>query len=156
MFHAAKGKTKPVMTFYDSGCSHAVFKEGIPKEQLRGHVVAKGPFSIDGVGGLATTANDEWIVTVPRADGKKQLIQGLTVPQITSDFPFIDLKVAIQHIMQHGPDDSKLQNCRVPESIGGSVDMLLGIKYVSVFPKEIHSLPCGLTIYESRLASHDA
>ena len=33
--------------------------------------------------------------------------------------------------------------------------MLLGIKYVSVFPKEVHSLPCGLTIYHSRLASHD-
>ena len=33
--------------------------------------------------------------------------------------------------------------------------MLLGIKYISVFPKEVHTLPCGLTIYQSRLASHD-
>ena len=32
--------------------------------------------------------------------------------------------------------------------------MLLGIKYSSVFPKEVHTLPCGLTIYKSRLASH--
>ena len=33
--------------------------------------------------------------------------------------------------------------------------MLVGIKYVSIFPKEIHTLPSGLTIYSSRLASHD-
>ena len=33
--------------------------------------------------------------------------------------------------------------------------MLLGSKYLSVFPKPIHSLPCGLTIYKSQLASHD-
>ena len=31
LFHATQGKTKPVMTFYDTGCSHAVFKQGIPR-----------------------------------------------------------------------------------------------------------------------------
>ena len=33
--------------------------------------------------------------------------------------------------------------------------MLLGIKYSSIFPEPVHSLPCGLTIYRSQLASHD-
>ena len=32
--------------------------------------------------------------------------------------------------------------------------MLLGSKYLSIFPKEVHTLPCGLTIYRSQLASH--
>ena len=32
-FFLAKGKTKPVMTFMDSGCSDAIFKEGIPAVQ---------------------------------------------------------------------------------------------------------------------------
>ena len=36
LFHDAKGKTEPVKTFYDSGCSHAVFRAGIPGGQLRG------------------------------------------------------------------------------------------------------------------------
>ena len=43
----------------------------------------------------------------------------------------------------------------MPPSADGCVDMLVGIKYVSIFPKEIHTLPSGLTIYSSRLASHD-
>ena len=155
LFHAAQGRSAPVMTFYDSGCSDAVFKEGIPREQLRGHIVAKGPFNIDGVAGLSTLALDEWLVSVPRTDGKKQLIQGLTVPRITSDFPYINLEAAVKHIKQDNTSNNILQNCRVPATAGGSVDMLLGIKYISVFPKEVHTLPCGLTIYQSRLASHD-
>ena len=155
MFHATQGKTKPVMTFYDTGCSHAVFKQGIPREQLCGQLVAKGPFNIDGVGGLSTLALDEWIVSVPRCDGKKQLIQGLTVPKITTDFPFINLETAIKDIKSHNTSNTILQNCRAPAIAGGSVDMLLGIKYIGVFPKEVHTLPCGLTIYQSKLASHD-
>ena len=49
LFHATQGKTKPVNTFYDTGCSHAVFMEGIPGNQLRGQLVCRGPFSIGGV-----------------------------------------------------------------------------------------------------------
>ena len=154
LFHPTKGKTEAVNTFYDSGCSHAVFKQGIPGDQLRGQVVNKGPFQIGGVGGLVTTAYDEWVVSVERVDGKKQLIQGLTVPKITSDFPHTNLEAAIRDIKTDDPDNAALQNCRAPTVAGGTVHMLLGIKYISIFPKEIHTLPCGLTIYESRLASH--
>ena len=73
LFHDAQGKFYPVKTFYDSGCSHAVFRDGIPGAQLRGQLVTKGPFNIGGVGGLTAVAKDEWVVTVPRTDGKKQL-----------------------------------------------------------------------------------
>ena len=34
------------------------------------------------------------------------------------------------------------------------MDILLGIKYNNVFPELIHSLPCSLSIYRSRLASY--
>lgn len=155
LFHPTQGRTEAVYTFYDSGCSHAVFQEGIPGAQLRGQIVSKGPFTIDGVGGLVTAANDEWVVSVPRADGKKQLIQGLTVPRITSDFPYINLEAAIKDVKDDDPTNTLLQNCRAPPMAGGCVQMLLGIKYVSIFPKEIHTLSNGLTIYESRLASHN-
>ena len=154
LFHPTQGKTHAVNTFYDSGCSHAVFENGIPGQQLRGQIVNKGPFSIDGVGGLVTSAMDEWVVSVPRTDGKKQLIQGLTVARITSDFPLTQLEAAIQEIKADDPSNKTLQNCKAPPTAGGHVHMLLGIKYISVFPKEVHTLPSGLTIYESRLASH--
>ena len=155
LFHPAQGRTRPVNTFYDSGCSHAVFQADIPITEFKGQLTAKGPFCIGGVGGLTTSALDEWVVMVPRTDGRKQLIQGLTVPRVTCDFPLISLGAAVQEVKAGDPDNQELQRCRVPPEAGGAVDMLLGIKYSSIFPEPVHSLPCGLTIYRSQLASHD-
>ena len=45
MFQALRGKTEPVLAFYDSGCSNACLKTGIPGVQLKGQVLAKGPFT---------------------------------------------------------------------------------------------------------------
>ena len=98
--------------------------------------------------------NDEWLVSVSRADGKRQLTQGLSVERITSDFPHINLESAVREIKESDPGNTVLQNCKVPSLTGGCVDMLIGIKYNSIFPKEIHTLSSGLTIYQSRLASH--
>ena len=39
----------------------------------------------------------------------------------------------------------------MPDTAGGSVDILLGIQYASLFPKLVHMLPCGLGIYELEL-----
>ena len=50
MFFLAKGKTKQVMTFLDSGCSDAIFREGIPAVQWKGAVTRPGPVDMGGVG----------------------------------------------------------------------------------------------------------
>ena len=154
LFHPTQGKTRPVNTFYDTGCSHAVFKEGVPGGQLRGQLVAKGPFDIGGVGGLTARANDEWVVGVKRMDGRTQLVQGLTVETVTAEFPTLNLTAAVADVKAADSSNQLLQRCQVPQLAGGSVDMLLGSKYLSIFPKEVHSLPSGLTIYQSQLASH--
>ena len=154
LFHGAKGRTRAVNVFYDSGCSHAVFQSGVPGTELKGQLVAKGPFSIGGVGGITTTAEDEWVVLMPRSDGRKQLVQGLTVPKITSEFPLISLDAAVQALKDDDISNEILQKCRVPPLAGGSVDVLMGNKYNSIFPEPVHCLPNGLTIYKSRLASY--
>ena len=154
LFHGAQGRNRPLNTFYDSGCSHAVFKSGVPGTELKGQLVSKGPFHIGGVGGLHTVAEDEWVVLMPRVDGRKQLVQGLTVPTITCDFPLIALGAAIADIRNDDPSNEVLQNCKVPPLAGGVVDILLGIKYNSIFPEPLHSLPNGLTIYKSKLSSY--
>ena len=154
LFHPAQGKDKDVNVFFDSGCSHAVFQADIPFTQLKAQLVAKGPFTIGGVGGLTTVALDEWLVQIPRADGRTQLVQGLTVPQVTCEFPVISLKDAVEEVKADKPTNTALQSCRVPPSAGGVVDVLLGIKYSSIFPIPVHTLESGLTIYKSQLASH--
>ena len=79
MFFAAKGRNKPVQVFFDSGCSDAVMREGIPGVEWRGIVTRKGPFGMGGVGGLSSTTKDEWMVLVPRADGKMQSVRGYSM-----------------------------------------------------------------------------
>ncbi|MCP3661250.1 MAG: hypothetical protein GY696_01945 [Gammaproteobacteria bacterium] len=40
---------------------------------------------------------------------------------------------------------------RVPDKVGGTyVDIIMGIKYNTLFPKLIMQLPCGLALYESK------
>ena len=41
-FFMAEGRTKPVMTFVDSGCSDAIFREGIPSVQWEGTITKHG------------------------------------------------------------------------------------------------------------------
>ena len=154
LFQAIQGKTAPVNTFYDNGCSHAVFKAGIPENQLRGRVTQKGPFYIKGVGGVVTHAHDQWLVALDMEDGNKQLVSGLTVDAVTADFPMIDLSEAVQEVKDHKPQDKFLQSCTLPKVAGGSTDILLGIKYSRVFPVMVHQLPSGLAIYKCILSSH--
>ena len=143
LFFGAKGKKRVINTFFDSGCSHAVFKKGIPGTELKGQLISKGPFHIGGVGGLTTTSDEEWVVFMNRTDGKKQLVQGLTVPQITCDFPALALKTAEEALKSDDPSNQALQKCKIPPMAGGTVDVLLGIKYNSWwFISAPHTL-CG-------------
>ena len=64
---------------------------------------------------------------------------------------YTNLEATIKEIKHDNVQNTALQNCRASPIAGGAVDMLLGIKYISIF----HTLPSGLTIYESKLASHD-
>ena len=155
LFHGAQGKTAPVNIFYDSGCSHAVFREGIPGKQLRGKILQKGPFHMKGVGGIVTHANDQWLVALDTVEGAKQLVYGLTVDNVTAEFPLTNLSAAVKEIQEDKPGDQFLQSCSIPTQAGGQVDILLGILYSNIHPVMVHQLPCGVAIYKSSLASHN-
>ena len=90
-FFMARGKTKPVMTFMDSGCSDAIFREGIPAVQWEGAVSKAGPFPMGGVGGLAAQKQDEWVCCIPLVTGDFAKVRGHSMTRITSDFPQVNL-----------------------------------------------------------------
>ena len=155
MFQALKGKTNPVNGFYDNGCSNACLRTGIPGTQLKGQVLAKGPFTITGVNDVSITAQDEWLVHLDREDGRKQQLRGVTLDTITGDSPTFNIEKATSEVKADKPTDPMLQNCSLPKCVGGVVDILIGIQYNNIFPQPIHHLPNGLTIYRCVLASHD-
>ena len=151
MFCTVAGKSRDVNIMVDCGCSHACFKHGAVIHQLNGFCTARGEFPVNVAGGSQITAKGEWMVSLKKRSGDYQAVVGLAVDQVTVDFPRVSLKGAVAAIKSDVVNNRRVQECVVPEIAGGSVDILLGIQYASLFPKLIHMLPCGLGIYELEL-----
>ena len=150
-----KGITEPVLGFFDSGCSDAVARHGVPGKQLAGICVNEGPISCFGVGATEITAKQEWIVKLKRKDGNYQLVQTLTMDTVCAPMPVVNTERAVAELKESDQDSTALQNCCVPPQVGGNVDIILGIRYNNVAPKAIHNLETGLTIYSINLETHD-
>ena len=133
--------------------AHVVFREGVPNEELVVVMTKKGPLTISGVGDTNVRVNDEWACLLDRADGCKQVVQGVTVDKITSRFPVVNLTEAVKEVKADDPDNEELQQLRIPDKVGGEADVLLGIMYDSCHPVRVHTLPSGLFIAKLVLAS---
>ena len=81
-----------------------------------------------GVDGPAAQTKYEWMVLIPRADNKMQAVRCHSMNKVTADFHMYNVSMAIQEVKNDDPCNKLLQNCRVPDIIGGEVDCLLGIK----------------------------
>ena len=131
-----------------------VLREGLPNKEIDAVMTRKGPLTINGVGDTQVTVNDEWACLLDRADGCKQVVQGITVDHITTAFPSVNLGEAVKELKADDPDNEELQLLKVPEKIGGEADILLGILYESIHPQRVHTLPSGLFIAKLKLATH--
>ena len=96
MFFPVAGINKPVLTFFDTGCSDAVVREGIPGVEWKGCITQRGPFDMGGVGGLAAQTKDEWMVFLPKADNKMQAVRCHSMNKVTAEFPMDHVSKALQ------------------------------------------------------------
>ena len=82
-------------------------------------------------------------------------MNGICLDKITSEFPIYPLNEVESEIHQvyasKGKSPEKLP--KLPHSVGGNTDLMIGIQYLKYYPKIIFSLPNGLTIYESQFLS---
>ena len=156
-----KGVTKPVIGFFDSGCSDSVIKHGIPGTELHGVCTNAGPIPMNAVGDILVQAREEWIVKMKRKDGRVQLMKGFTMDRVCAAMPWVNTKEAVEELKNSKIDDlqedlkMKLSNCKVPAAVGGEVDVIIGIKYNNISPVPLHTLECGLTIYSMTLETHN-
>ena len=114
LFSSGVGKTRPINIFYDKGCSHVVFREGVPGQELPAVKTKNGPLTVSGVGDTLIRVNDDWAVLVDRGDGVKQVMQGVAVDKVTSPFPMFKLGEAFQELKESDPHNAHLQRLRVP------------------------------------------
>ena len=151
----SQGKTRPITTLYDTGCSSALFQEGVPQTELSPAVLmTRGPFMVNGVGDTQVKVNDLWMCSVPLRDGSRQPIEGWAVDKVTGTFPLVKMKAAEEQIKADNPNNKTLQSLQSPPTSGGNVDILLGIAYSAIFPERIHMLESGLAIYELKMSPH--
>ena len=156
-----QGVTRPILGFFDSGCSDAVLKHGVPGKELHGVCINAGPIPMNGVGGVVVHAREEWIVRMRRKDGRVQLMKGFTMDRVCAAMPTVTTAAALEEIKNSNleslseEDKLTLSNCKVPAEVGGEVDVIIGIKYNSISPTPLHTLECGLTIYSLPLATHN-
>ena len=155
LFSSAVGKTRPINVFYDKDCSHVVFRDGVPQHELVSVMTKKGPLAITGVGDTKVKVKDEWACLLDKADGCKQVVQGVTVEHITAPYPMINISEAVKEVKAADPENEELQNLRVPTVAGGEADVLFGILYESCHPVHIHTLPSGLFLAKLKLATPD-
>ena len=151
-----KGVNRPLLTLYDTGCLGVLFKEGVPEVELAPAVLKyKGPIYVNGVGNTSVKANDEYMCSVQLTDGSRAVLEGLTVNEITAALPVTSL-VSAENILKNSDKSNKmLQSLKCYDQMGGNCDILLGIQYSNIFPKAVHHLDNGLTIYKLVIMSHD-
>ena len=105
--------------------------------------------------------NDEWAVVMERFDGKRQTIIGVAADNLTSKFPLISTAEAQKDIIDYAKKNlnrnmsERISKLKIPQKVGGSPDVLLGIKYQNCHPEVVFQMPSGLFIARLRLASHD-
>ena len=80
-----------------------------------------------------------------------QAVRGLTMPNVTQDMPEINMNEVFKAIKRTHQDVKSIQKLRVPKTLGGQVDMIIGIKYQNIYPDLVHQFPNGLAVYQSKL-----
>ena len=161
MLAPLKGVTRPVNAFFDSGCSDACIRSGVPGKELHGVCVDAGPIPMLGVGGIKIEAKEEWIVKMRRKDKKVQLMKGFTMEKVCAAMPVINTEKAVAELKSYNTENlsisikDQLMNCKVPSEVGGEIDVIIGNKYNVIHPVPLHTLECGLTIYSMTLETHN-
>ena len=150
MFSTTPGRDSDATIFYDTGNSHVLFQEGTP-DNLYGTRTRCGPFSMGAVAATTVWGGDEWACQPMTTKGHREILIGLEVPKITTNFPYINIEEATAEIKASQPENRELQALSVPPVVGGECHILLGIQYSAHFPRLVHSLENGLGIYEVKL-----
>ena len=151
---------KKFTIFYDNGCGDFLIRHDAVKRL--GNYVRKecdGPTKIGGVGGIsAESPHGIYSVNLPLANGEYAKMSGVCLNQLTHEFPLYPLTGKVENDIReyysktHG-DAEKLP--KLPELVGGQVDIMIGIRYLRYFPELICKLPTGLSIYQSQFENFD-
>ena len=147
-----KPNTEPIQVFADSGANFWFSLESVMQKliSVRTH---KGAMPIAIGGGNVTYSTGEWAAALPLADGGYQAVRGQTLRSLVGQMPRFNLTRTLKEIKEQYPDNSRLQSLVIPPVLGGEIEMILGSKYLKIYPEVVQVTPTGLTVSVSKLRS---
>ena len=148
------------LLFYDGGSSDSVTRH-CAIVRLKGRAVQESSEEVN-LGGVSdvkvTSPHGVWRIKIPMHNGKNASMSGICLDKITEEFPTFKLNTQVRDDIERGYQKSGRNIAdlpTLPDEIGGSVDIMIGARYLRYHPKEIFQLPSGLTIYESKFVNAD-
>ena len=154
MFFLLQGKrgTEPIQVFADSGANFWFALESVTKKLvcIKTH---KHPMPITIGGGNVIYSTGEWAAALPMANGSFQAVRGQTMKSLVGQMPRYDLTRTLDDVKKQYPSNDRLQSLVIPPVLGGDIEMILGSKYLKIYPEAIQVTPSGLTVSISRLRS---
>ena len=113
--------------------------------------------SMEGVNGQISVApHGIWKIRLRMKNGRDAVMIGAVVDAITVPFPKYPLKKVEEDLHQIiGLLDKELlvKLPKLPEEVGGEVDLMFGRDYLKYHPRELTRIESGLTVYESMFFS---
>ena len=156
MVHHTVINSERLLIFYDSGCMGAGISSHAAKV-VKSTTVRPGPtfLGVAGGGELRVEYGDEQFAMKCKEENRMTLMTALQMDDCTSAFPIWDVKAAWGEIYREfaAMHDGKAPDLpKAPDQVGGmKVSIMIGIRYLRIFPTLLYHLPSGLGIYESKL-----
>ena len=117
------------------------------------------PLTIGGVGGVTTKSPyGAYSVKLPLHDAAEAHFTGVCLEKVTESFPQYPIHGAVDEDIRTAykiAGGSVKDLPRLPKSVGGDVDFMIGIKYLRCHPEFVFQMPSGLTIYKSKFKNVD-
>eukprot|EP00111_Clytia_hemisphaerica_P017221 TCONS_00050958-protein len=147
--------SQPFTIFYDTGCSDFIVTRDAAN-RLGPHATpgSSDPVTISGVGDKTDQTSGSYEVRLPLCDGSNVILTGSCLDKIATAFPLYDLTTASNDLITAAADEAD-RLPKLPSSVGGKIDMMIGIRYLKYHPRIIFQLYTGLTIYESVFQGSD-
>ena len=147
-----KGQTRGVNILFDTGCSNALVKDCIPGIELKAKWVPGQQRILHGLGG--SKMGETYRIVLPLIDGKHTVIEASSVDDITEPLEIKDALPAFETLKSEVPNN--VQEVNIQSTSGGQIDILLGIKYINLFPKLVHQSKQGdLGLYKLKLLPNE-
>ena len=152
-YQLMEGRTRPIVTVFDSGCSTTVMRDDIPGIQLMATKLPDNATTLRGIGGTQGTT-ERYAILLPQADQGYKMAEGYTVKEIVKLQDY-NIQRALDQIKKHAPTNEEVQHAQIHPNIGGEIDMLIGIHRLDTFPTLVHETNNGLGLYRLKLRSQN-